>query len=55
MIQPAIKLAAACEVFCQQVNARVHRVTRRALVEMLAEECTRLHPLPAHPHTVAFG
>jgi hypothetical protein len=37
------------------VNARPHRVTRRAPVEMLAEERTRLHPLPEHPYTVAFG
>ncbi len=49
------ELEAACAVFCAQVNARVHRVTRRAPVDMLAEERTRLHPLPAHPHTVAFG
>ena len=32
------ELEAACEVFCEQVNGRVHRVTRRAPVEMLAEE-----------------
>jgi hypothetical protein len=31
-------LQSACEDFCQQVNARPHRVTRRAPVEMLAEE-----------------
>jgi len=49
------ELEAACEVFCGQVNARVHRVTRRAPVEMLAAEQARLHPLPAAPHTVAFG
>jgi len=49
------ELEAACVVFCEQVNARVHRVTRRAPVDMLAEERTRLHPLPTHPHTVAFG
>jgi len=49
------ELEAACAVFCAQVNARVHRVTRRAPVDMLAEERTRLHPLPTHPHTVAFG
>ncbi len=48
-------LEAACEEFCSTVNARVHRVTRRAPVEMLAEEHARLHPLPASPHTVAFG
>jgi len=49
------ELEAACVVFCTQANARVHRVTRRAPVDMLAEERTRLHPLPTHPHTVAFG
>jgi len=48
-------LEAACEVFCTLVNARVHRVTRRTPEEMLAEELTRLHPVPADPHTVAFG
>jgi transposase len=48
-------LEAACEAFCTQVNARTHRVTRRAPVDMLAEELTRLHRLPVVPHTVAFG
>jgi len=48
-------LEAACDTFCEQVNARVHRVTRRAPADMLAEEQTRLHPLPAAPHTVALG
>lgn len=48
-------LEAACEAFCQQVNARPHRVTRRAPVEMLGEERARLHRLPAHPFTSAFG
>ena len=49
------ELEAACEVFCEQVNTRVHRVTRRAPVDMLAEERARLHPVPATPHTVSFG
>ena len=49
------ELEAACEVFCQEVNTRIHRVTRRAPVQMLAEEQARLHPVPIHPHTVAFG
>jgi transposase len=48
-------LEAACEAFGQLINARVHRVTRRAPTEMLAEEAVRLHPLPAHPYTTAFG
>ena len=30
-------------------------MTRRAPVEMLAEERARLHPVPAEAHTVAFG
>ena len=49
------ELEAACAVFCEQVNARVHRVTRRAPVDMLAEEQARLHRVPIVPHTVAFG
>lgn len=49
------ELEAACDAFCQNVNARVHRVTRRAPADMLAQERARLHVLPEHPHTVAFG
>jgi transposase len=49
------ELEAACEAFCELVNARVHRVTRRAPVDMLAEEVARLHPVPVVAHTVAFG
>jgi transposase len=49
------QLEAACAAFCQQVNTRVHRVTRRAPIEMLEQERARLHPVPASPHTVAFG
>ena len=49
------ELEAACEAFGEMVNARTHRVTRRAPVAMLAEEQARLHPLPAQPHTVSFG
>jgi hypothetical protein len=37
------------------MNGRVHRVTRRVLVEMLAEERLRLHRVPDEPHTVVFG
>lgn len=48
-------LEAACETFCDTVNARVHRVTRRAPAEMLVEERHRLHRLPEHPWTAAFG
>jgi hypothetical protein len=49
------ELEAACQAFCDQVNARPHRVTRRAPAEMLAEERARLHPVPAEPFTVALG
>jgi hypothetical protein len=49
------ELEAACALFCEQVNNRVHRVTRRVPAEMLAEERARLHPLPAYPYTAAFG
>ena len=37
------------------VNNRIHRVTRRAPVDMLAEEQARLHQVPIEPHTVVFG
>jgi transposase len=49
------QLEAECAGFCDRVNAREHRVTRRAPVLMLAEERLRLHPLPAVAHTVCFG
>jgi len=48
-------LEAACRAFCGEVNARPHRVTRRAPAEMLAEERARLHPVPAAPFTAALG
>ena len=50
-----VELEQACAVFCEQVNNRPHRVTRRVPGEMLAEERARLHPLPEHPYTAAFG
>ena len=49
------ELEAACEAFCERVNTREHRVTRRAPAVMLGEERERMHPLPAVPHTVCFG
>jgi hypothetical protein len=48
-------LEAACAAFCEQVNARPHRVTRRAPAEMLGDELPRLHPVPAFPFTAALG
>lgn len=44
-----------CEAFCERVNAREHRITRRAPAVMLAEERERLHALPQLPHTICFG
>ncbi|MFN8205464.1 MAG: IS21 family transposase [Solirubrobacteraceae bacterium] len=49
------ELEQACAAFCEQVNTREHRVTRRAPAVMLAEERQRLHRLPQTPHTVCFG
>jgi transposase len=49
------ELTAACAAFTEQVNSRPHRVTRRAPVEMLAEEQPRLHRLPEGAFTAAFG
>jgi hypothetical protein len=48
-------LEAACAAFCEQVNARPHRITRRAPAEMLAEERARLHPVPPVAYTAALG
>jgi hypothetical protein len=49
------ELEAACAGFCERVNARERRVTRRAPAVMLAEERGRLHPLAKVPHTLCFG
>lgn len=49
------ELVDACDAFTEEVNARVHRVTRRAPVEMLAEEQARLHRLPEVGFTACFG
>ena len=49
------ELELACEVFCERVNTREHRVTRQAPVVMLGQERERLHPLPAVAHTLCFG
>ena len=48
-------LEAACLAFCDLVNTRPHRITRRPPADMLAEEKLRLHPVAATPFTVAFG
>jgi hypothetical protein len=43
------------EAFCERVNTREYRVTRRPPAVMLGEERERMHPLPAVPHTICFG
>jgi len=48
-------LSAACEAFWVQVNARPHAETRRPPVDMLAEERSRMHPLPTEAFTAALG
>lgn len=49
------ELARACEAFCEEVNGRPHRETRRAPAELLVEERAYLHPIPAEAYTAAFG
>ncbi len=49
------ELEQACAIFCERVNTREHRITRRAPAVMLAEERARLHRLPQMAHTVCFG
>jgi transposase len=49
------ELRAACNGFCETVNARIHRETHEAPADRLASERARLHPIPAEAHTVAFG
>ena len=48
-------LVAACEAWCERVNARVHRETGAAPVDRLVAERARLHVLPAEPHAIALG
>jgi hypothetical protein len=48
-------LESACVAFMDKVNNRVHTVTRRRPVDMLAEEQAKLHRIPQEPYTVAFG
>ncbi len=48
-------LEAACEAFCEQVNARVHRASDRPPVEALAAERAVLHPVPKAPYAAVFG
>jgi len=48
-------LVAACQQWCERINARAHRETGAAPVDRLAAERAHLHVLPAEPHTAALG
>ena len=52
--QTFAELRAEAAVWCDTVNARAHRQTRRAPVDMLAEEQARLHPVPDDPYVAAL-
>jgi hypothetical protein len=49
------ELVAACERFCERINAREHRQTRQVPLVRLATERAHLHVLPVEPHTLALG
>jgi transposase len=49
------ELVAACQEWCDHINARPHRETGVAPVERLAAERAHLHVLPADPHTAGLG
>jgi len=49
------QLVVACDEFMDEVNNRLHRVTRRTPAEMLAEEAAHLHRLPDVAYTAVFG
>lgn len=48
-------LVSACDEYCEVVNARPHTETRRAPDEMIADERSRMHPVPTEAFTVALG
>ena len=49
------ELVDACQAFCEMVNGREHRATRRVPAVMLAEERAVMHPLPERAYTAIFG
>ena len=48
-------LEAACQVFCDRVNSRDHRLLGRPPAEALAEETAVLHRIPDDPFAAALG
>lgn len=49
------ELKEACQQWCEQVNERPHRETRKPPAMLLAQERARLHPVPDTSFTAAFG
>lgn len=49
------ELSETCRQWCEEVNERPHRQTRKPPAMLLAAERARLHPVPDTPFTVAFG
>jgi transposase len=49
------ELKESCEDWCEGVNERPHRQTRRPPAILLAQERSRLHPVPDTSFTAAFG
>ncbi len=49
------ELRVTCESFGEAINARPHRETGRAPVDLLGQERSRLHLVPVAPFTAALG
>jgi Mu transposase, C-terminal domain/Integrase core domain len=49
------QLEEACDAFTAEVNARLHRETRKIPAQALAAERLRLHPVADAPYTAVFG
>jgi hypothetical protein len=49
------ELEAACEAWCERINARVHRETARRPVDALVDEQQQLHVVPTAPYAAALG
>jgi transposase len=49
------ELKEACQSWCEEVNERPHRETRKPPAMLLAQERAKLHPVPDTSFTAAFG
>jgi hypothetical protein len=50
-----VDLEAACELFCDRINGRAHRLLGRPPAEALADERPHLHQVPDAPFAAVFG